>query len=318
MDDKKLRVAVQIYGHLRTFKECFPALKENLLDRYDCDVFIHTWDTLDHMTKAWHGLNEGKEVVSIDAGLKTQISELYKPKAIVIEKQEIQDFGNVTSNGQTYSIFGIKCMLHTMSSVDRLRIDYQKENDIKYDFVLCTRPDIFFKKIFSIESFISKFSEAELQETIFVTGCQYSSILNDIRYFGGKDLLYFAHPCLISNLYLNIEKSFEDVKNVNKQPELLSILEYYFYKLLMHSNFKIQFCNFILGTDYDIKRLYRENKVSIKLPESAPEQSPVAAQDVPFLVEPVRLSQIKFLQRAVIFLPVPIKKMIKKILFIGG
>ena len=43
MNRYQLKIAVQLFGHFRTFEKCAQALKENLLDRYDCDVFIHTW-----------------------------------------------------------------------------------------------------------------------------------------------------------------------------------------------------------------------------------------------------------------------------------
>lgn len=39
MDKKNFKVAVQLFGHLRTYKECYQSLKEHLLDKYDCDVF---------------------------------------------------------------------------------------------------------------------------------------------------------------------------------------------------------------------------------------------------------------------------------------
>ena len=81
-----MKIAVQIFGHLRTFKECFPFLKKNLLDKYDCDVFMHTWDTIDHSTKTWHNnfmpnTNDNVELI------KEDLISLYKIKKLKIEHQ---------------------------------------------------------------------------------------------------------------------------------------------------------------------------------------------------------------------------------------
>jgi len=153
MSGEKMKIAVQLYGHLRTFRECAPALKEHFLDHYDCDVFIHTWDTLDHTTKAWHKLNEGKEVIELNTDdIKKELQQLYNPQGIIIETQDKTDLGNITDNyGQVYSIFAIRCMMQTMKKANSLRMAYQNENDKKYDYVLCTRPDVFLKEPFVLE-----------------------------------------------------------------------------------------------------------------------------------------------------------------------
>ena len=49
-----MKIAIQLFGHLRTYKKCLPALKKHLLNKYDCDIFMHTWDTYNHNTKTWH------------------------------------------------------------------------------------------------------------------------------------------------------------------------------------------------------------------------------------------------------------------------
>ncbi len=39
-----MRVAVVLTGHLRCWKQVFPNFKEKIIDRYNPDIFIHTWD----------------------------------------------------------------------------------------------------------------------------------------------------------------------------------------------------------------------------------------------------------------------------------
>lgn len=261
MINKKPKVAVQIYGHLRTYTECAPNLKKFFSDKYDCDIFIHTWDTLDHTTKAWHKLNEGRDVIELNTTqIEMTIRDLYNPKIITVEKQIPCDFGNITDDyGQSYSIYGIYCMMQTMKKVNNLRIQYQKNHSVNYDFVVFTRPDIFLKRDFSIEKYTNGFTDDELNKNIFITGmnCSPASvIINDIRYYGGKDLLFFGRPHIITALFENEEVVFSDVKNVQNNKIYLSIIEYFFYQMLSYAKCKIMICDYQLGDAYEIKRLY--------------------------------------------------------------
>ncbi len=44
-----MKLALCLSGHLRTFDQVFQNLKENVLDRYNPDVFLHTWtDSFGH------------------------------------------------------------------------------------------------------------------------------------------------------------------------------------------------------------------------------------------------------------------------------
>ena len=40
-----MKVALLLSGQMRNADEVFPKFKTNLLDRYDIDVFISTWDS---------------------------------------------------------------------------------------------------------------------------------------------------------------------------------------------------------------------------------------------------------------------------------
>jgi len=91
-NSKRLKIAVQFFGHMRTFEKCAPSLKKYFLRYYDCDVFIHTWSTLDHDTKTWH--KHKKSGHSIDQSqFENKIQSLYSPKKIKIEDQVPEDLG---------------------------------------------------------------------------------------------------------------------------------------------------------------------------------------------------------------------------------
>lgn len=40
-----MRVAVCMSGHMRSYDKCFPPLEKYLLGKYQCDLFLATWNT---------------------------------------------------------------------------------------------------------------------------------------------------------------------------------------------------------------------------------------------------------------------------------
>lgn len=44
--NKVMRTAILLSGHMRTYKDCYKSLLENLVKPYGADVFVSTWDTL--------------------------------------------------------------------------------------------------------------------------------------------------------------------------------------------------------------------------------------------------------------------------------
>lgn len=140
------RIAVQLYGHLRTFEQCAPALRKHLLNRYDSDVFIHTWDRTEHTTQSWYKDSTRSDPLAVDDSVRTRIETLYAPKSLNIESQEgvFEDedghFG--THPDIQISLRGLKFMTYSMNRANVLRNMHQKETGQEYDYIVVTRPDI--------------------------------------------------------------------------------------------------------------------------------------------------------------------------------
>jgi hypothetical protein len=75
-----MRVAVCISGELRTYKENYESLKKNILDPYDADVFLSSWNT----TSAQDKYNN-KITLPIS---KRELLDLYKPKVFFMSIKE--------------------------------------------------------------------------------------------------------------------------------------------------------------------------------------------------------------------------------------
>ena len=134
------KIAVQFFGHLRTFEKCLPYLKKHLLNNYDCDIFMHTWDTYNHNSKTWHTnfKNSNKKVNQEEIIKKLNI----KPEQIKIEHQDLYTKDEIIVRGYKFAVQGLMSVYHSIKTVNKLREDYQKKHKIKYDMVVCIRPDV--------------------------------------------------------------------------------------------------------------------------------------------------------------------------------
>lgn len=146
----KLKIAVQFFGHLRTFRKCAPSIEKHLLSKYDCDVFMHTWNKTEHDTCTWH--NNKSRILDVNEKLLSVVQRLYKPKGLLVEEQKPAEerlLRLAHDNGQTQiSVAGIRFMLSSMKKADDLRLSYAEQNNVHYDYVITLRPDIFLKKTF--------------------------------------------------------------------------------------------------------------------------------------------------------------------------
>lgn len=261
-----MKIAVCLFGHLRTYEQCFLGLKQHLLDKYDCDVFIHTWNTIDHSDNE----EPQKQILPIKGNLtsdlKNKIIDLYNPKGITVEKQDETrydklGFYTLQQHWGTFkkSISNINYLVQTFTGVNSLREEYQKENNIKYDFVIFIRPDILLKNDFKIESFTEDMTAEELDKSFFfVSSCYPYTRLNDVRKMGGTDLLYFARPDIITDVFNNIDKFLNNFSTntllIRRCPES------YFIETIKNLNYLLWQINYRGGTDYQIIRNQEKEK----------------------------------------------------------
>lgn len=246
----KFKIAVQLFGHLRTYKECYQSLKEHLLDKYDCDVFMHTWDTIDHSTQTWHSIHmENKN--DNTSQLRSELEEIYNLKKIKIEHQEPKDTGLITAIASKISVYGMQCMFHSMTVVNSLREDYQQETGTQYDFVITLRPDLLLSEDFNIEYYLERMSEDEIGKAFFTYFFPMIGIWNDYKKIGASDIFYFAKPDIITNIFKHIETVVEKIKpdiKINFGPEV------YFLELIQTLGYDIKLIKYNYNTEYIIKR----------------------------------------------------------------
>jgi SAM-dependent methyltransferase len=137
----KLKTALCISGHLRTFVENFESVRINVLERMDCDVFIHTWDSLGLSYRPCDA-----RVYAIETQrLIDKINELYKPKKLVVEPMKEFKINHLMRARllDHRDIGGILSMYYKIEECNKLKTIYEKENNITYDCVVRFRGDLF-------------------------------------------------------------------------------------------------------------------------------------------------------------------------------
>jgi hypothetical protein len=141
----KRKIALCLSGYLRTFEDCWPSIKENLIQDNDVDIFIHTYDKLGHSSGWRHPID-----LSEDINLKF-LESIPNIKIVVTEKwNDIKYQFEKFKKTQPFitNINTIATILYKIYKCNELKCQYEKENNFIYDLVIRTRPDqIFTKKI---------------------------------------------------------------------------------------------------------------------------------------------------------------------------
>ncbi len=231
--EQKLKVAVQFYGHLRTFEKTYKSLYDNLFNLYDCDVFIHTWNELQHRTKTWYDQRSNRTKIS--ETYKQKINSFYNPKRLLIETQDIPEKDTVLQSkiisDAVMSLTGIKYLFYSQYKVNVLRKKYQQKCDINYDYVIIIRPDIMLHNALCINDFVKQY---EFINNKSADNCRFAAHNVEsnakspikLREICASDILYFGKPNAIDNtcnFYLKIKENDDFLIKNFSNPEGLAV-----------------------------------------------------------------------------------------------
>ncbi|GAB4392080.1 MAG: hypothetical protein Tsb005_04580 [Gammaproteobacteria bacterium] len=220
MNMSNLKIAIQMYGHLRTFELCAPALKEHVLNHYDCDVFIHTWDKTEHSTQSWYVDSMKSTVRAVDSTILAKIKQFYAPKLIKVEPQGFLDEkGHFGTHASTQiSLVGLKYMLYSQYQANLLREAYQHEHGIAYDYVVVLRPDILPYEKLNFERFSQEFAFNPRTSIHLVHRAKTKILDNKIfNYPKMADCYYFSTAEVISQitqLYTEFDRYYKAINMI--------------------------------------------------------------------------------------------------------
>jgi hypothetical protein len=142
-----MKVAVVLTGHLRCWKDVLPNFKEKIVDRFNPDIFIHTWDE-----EGWWIPGDKQNVKGYFEDtpkiIQEEIIEAYKPIAICIESWD--KYNKILEHrGSLYKNFAhrpknILSMFYKLNRGIAMMEDYISQTGVHYDLVIRMRPDMIF------------------------------------------------------------------------------------------------------------------------------------------------------------------------------
>ena len=211
-----MKVALCLSGQSRMFKSSYESLKSNILDHYDCDIFIDTWK-FTHMKQGFR-----LSYKYPDEGTLEELFELYQPKVLNIERFDelfetiCLNFESLISSRQggreDNFLRRYYPMLYKIYNCNKIKNEYSTKFRINYDIVIRSRLDTLYK------SKINLIPNSDLIADIYGNG---RSQAGDIFAYGNTNDMN-----VYSNLFLELINYF----NQNIEINTIVTLPYHLHK----------------------------------------------------------------------------------------
>jgi hypothetical protein len=169
-----MKVGVLLTGHSRSYEKTFDSLKQLVLDEYDCDIYINTWDVTEPSADRKSDITFSLPNKPVEQSL---LIEKYSP---YLKKYNFESWENYKNNrfpnisfiDRDNDVFKIneRAIYHGSYWVERLRDQWWMvqrgwnliENPYEYDVIFRFRFDLILKNIqFKKAKFVVPKSEVE-------------------------------------------------------------------------------------------------------------------------------------------------------------
>ena len=145
-----MKIAICISGQPRNYEEGFYELKKWFLDRYDCDVYIHTWKDTKSSFELSHNFTQKRHYNFVEEDY-SRILELYQPKDYFFQKPIIFDENKITGDLGV----SLNTILSQSYSIQQ-SFNLANQSGIEYDLVIRYRFDLQFTDYVSPECIFLK------------------------------------------------------------------------------------------------------------------------------------------------------------------
>jgi hypothetical protein len=141
-----MNVAIVLTGHMRCWKQVYPNFKQRLIDRYNPDIFIETWEDEAYWDPhSQHGIVKDAPKVNFD-----ELRNTYRPIAMRFDSYEKYQ-NSFEERAKQYSNFyhvpkNIISMLFKLGRGILMLEDYMFLTGKTYDLVIRIRPDLVFNE----------------------------------------------------------------------------------------------------------------------------------------------------------------------------
>lgn len=164
-----MKVALCLSGQSRTFRQCLYSHKLQIINKFNPDIFIHSWSfkgdsrlfsSHDHRFK----INDYRKYINYDRNIipATKLVQAYCPKQISIEHPDVDYFISQVKRSDRYTTHGFdklfdshdkyrwfNCLMmyYSIYASNKLKKDYEQRHNFVYDIVIRCRMDLFFSYI---------------------------------------------------------------------------------------------------------------------------------------------------------------------------
>jgi hypothetical protein len=182
-----MRVALLLSGQVREAREVFPTIKSRIIDRFNTDVFISTWDRSEEIKNSLHADSRFlTDSLSLDETL-----ENFVPKMFILDRYESEGIQKIAEKALSYDTFttqtgemnpiSVFLMWYKIKQSFILMSAYEEIIGEKYDYVIKGRFDLYFHNDIVLDS--------NLNTICIPPGYDWKGGVNDIFAWGGRDAM---------------------------------------------------------------------------------------------------------------------------------
>ena len=222
-----MKLALCFSGHPRTYTHCFDSIKKNLLDKYDCDTFLSTYNSTENINDDLIRLYKPKKYIfRNDSDVLKTVNKYNMDKLDNVKHFLTDPFDVGHINADDNKIYNIEeiylhyedkkfvytkitnntlCQFFGFFDASKLCLEYMTEHEINYDYILRLRLD---------DIFYNDFIPYQLKENEILINMihKYSDSINlHDMFFMAKPKTFFT----IANLYNDLPNIIQFI-NSNK------------------------------------------------------------------------------------------------------
>jgi hypothetical protein len=193
-----MKVCLLLSGNMRNATETFPSFKSNLLDRYDTDVFISTWNS----HNVYESINQfnpiAVDIENYEAGFESKWKQLVSHNEYKLE-----------TNANLVSMIS---MWYKTLRANQLRKKYENLIGVKYDLILKTRPDIILEEPIDL---------IQSDNLAIPFGWDWSEGINDLMAWGNQSNM--ETYCELFYSFVSLSNSMDKINPETMLKEYLKI-----------------------------------------------------------------------------------------------
>jgi len=193
-----MKVCLLLSGNMRNATETFPSFKSNLLDRYDTDVFISTWNS-HNVHQSINLFNPiSVDIENYEAGFESKWKQLVSHNEYKLE-----------TNANLVSMIS---MWYKTLRANQLKKKYENLMGVKYDLILKTRPDIILEEPIEL---------IQSDSLAIPFGWDWSEGINDLMAWGNQSNM--ETYCELFYSFVSLSNSMDKINPETMLKEYLKI-----------------------------------------------------------------------------------------------